>query len=67
MYLVNDNIRICSKYDHIFIIINKRKLKVGSYAFLVSASNNEIKFVQWNLPIADIPHSGNALNSRQNV
>ena len=46
MYLVNDNIRICSKYDHIFIIINKRNLNVRSYAFLVSARNNEIKFAQ---------------------
>ena len=45
MYLVNDNIRICSKYDHVFITINKRKLKLRGYAFLVSASNNEIKFV----------------------
>ena len=32
-----------------------------------SQSLLKILGVQWNLPIADIPNSGHALNSRQNL
>ena len=31
------------------------------------ASKIEWLFVQWNLPIADIPNCGHAMNSGQNV